>query len=178
VASDEEAGVRRLLEAVADRVDEGDVGNLPEASLGAVADAMAAMVPHRAGDPWSELLGPVYGWESVARILGVTTRPAVDHARQRHRVLGVLTRDRRWAYPAFQFQTIGGRLQPVPCLAEVLAVLVPAADGLAAARWLATPNRRLWSSRPIDVLRGGDDVDEVVEAAMAQARVWDATTPV
>jgi hypothetical protein len=161
--------VEAVLQAIRERLQDRPLLGLdPDEE----ADLMVDALPHDSLSPWADLLGPVYATDGVQRILGVTTRQAVDDARSRHRVVGFKTSDGRWAYPAFQFESRGGRTRPVEGLRNVAAVLVPAADGLAALRWLATRNRRLDQSRPIDSLRGGGDVQRVRRAAEAQAAVW------
>lgn len=134
------------------------------------AELAAAMIPESTGSPWSDVLGPVYRWQSIAKVLGVGNRQAVDHARKTHRVLGIKTDDGHWVYPALQVERCPGGVRIVAGLAEVLKLLVPETDGLSAAWWLATPNRTFDGRRPIDEL--ASDRDSVISAAREQADIW------
>ncbi|HWL42996.1 MAG TPA: hypothetical protein VNQ73_08625 [Ilumatobacter sp.] len=134
------------------------------------AELVVAMIPESTSSPWSELLGPVYRWQSIAKVLGVGNRQSVDHARKTHRVLGIKTDDGHWAYPAFQVGRCPGGVRIVAGLAEVLELLVPETDGLSAAWWLATPNRKFDGRRPIDELASARH--SVISAAREQADIW------
>ena len=164
-----------FLQLVGDRLDPGQVEELNDADAADAAEAAASMVPHLGRSPWADLIGPVYGWRPVARILGVQDRQAVDARRNTHGILGFKTADGAWAYPAFGFTTLHGRARVAPGLPETIAHLVPAADGLAASRWLATPNRLVQGRRPIDVL-DTDGPEEVIVLARHQADVWAGRT--
>lgn len=133
-------------------------------------DLIALMARPVEDHPWRAILGPVYRSEGAARRLGNLTRQSLDGRRRRYQVLGVRTADGRWAYPAWQFASDEGGV--MDGMVDVLGILLPVADGLAAARWLRTPNRRLDGSEPLDAIRvGGADV-QMIDAASAQAAVW------
>lgn len=104
-------------------------------------------------------------------LLGVTQRE-LDRRRRRHLLLGVRT-TRRWVYPTTQFRSVDGQVGGIDGLDDVLARLTQSPDGLAAARWMATPNRRLDGLTPWAALESRRD--EVVEAAAAIARAWAGT---
>ena len=121
---------------------------------------------------WQQLLGPVGTPRVVAELLGVSRR-ALDGARSRGEVLGVRTADGRWVYPLRQFHRDGvGELRVVEGLDEALAALYLCGDPAGAARWLATPNRRLDGETPWHALLEGDRSDAVAQAAQAQAQAW------
>lgn len=163
----------RLVDALEARLDHRAVEALDEGEIADTAAAMASMLPRHTSDPWDDLLGPFYDAAAVRRILGVGSRQAVDGARRGYRIVGIRTRDGRWAYPTFQFVHTGRELRVAEGLAEVLSVLMPSADGLAAARWMATRNRKLKAKRPVDLLRATGSSDEVLSAARTQAARWD-----
>ena len=121
---------------------------------------------------WQQLLGPVGTPQVVVALLGVSRR-TLDGARSRGEVLGVRTAGGRWVYPLQQFRRDGvGRVSVVEGLDEVLAALCSQGDAAGAARWLATPNRRLDGETPWHALLEGDRSDAVAQAARAQAQAW------
>lgn len=164
-----------FLQLVSDQLDSRQIEELNDAEAADAAAAAASMVPHLARSPWADLIGPVYGWRPVARILGVQDRQAVDARRNSNGVLGFKTANGTWAYPAIGFTTLHGRVRVVAGLPEAITHLIPAADGLAATRWLATPNRLLRGRRPFDVLRE-DGPEQVIVLAREQANVWAGRT--
>ncbi len=123
--------------------------------------------------PWNDILGPCLTTRPAAELMGVSLAE-LDRRRRRGQVLGVQTRSRRWVYPAAQFQADGASTAATSELQPVLAALLEAADGLAAARWMASPNARLSGRTPWEALR--DEPDAVVAAAERQARAWTGQT--
>lgn len=85
-----------------------------------------------------------------------------------HRLLACLDGDGKPLYPAWQFDE---HRQPVPGLSTVLAILLPAADGWAAARWLRTRMGEL-DVDPLTWLAKGRDPTPVFAAARSAATRW------
>lgn len=126
----------------------------------------------RRRSPWAAVLGPVVKPGAAATLLGISTT-ALDKRRGTGAVLGVQTANRRWVYPLAQFRTDErGNIEVLPGLRDVLGVLYTTGDGLAAARWLATPNRRLNTATPWEALTDQSRQPQVVAAARAQADAW------
>lgn len=124
--------------------------------------------------PWNDILGPCVTARPAADLLGVCLAE-LDRRRRRGQVLGVQTRSRRWVYPLAQFRPAGEAIAlDASTLQPVLAALLDAADGLAVARWMATPNTQLSGRTPWEALP--DDPDPVVAAAERQARAWTGQT--
>lgn len=123
-------------------------------------------------------VGPFYGREAAAALLGVTSRQAVDRRRASHQVLGVRSADRMWLYPTFQWTGSRDGYTLLPGLLDVLPLLVTPAAGWAAARWLRTPNRVLDGRRPEQWLADGPGFAVVLDAARRHAELWDSSTRV
>ncbi len=123
---------------------------------------------------WHDLLGAVATPRTVRTLTGAS-RGELDGARRRGDVLAIRTSNGRWLYPLRQFRpTGGGRMEVLAGLPEVLRALSVSGDSPGAARWLATPNRRLEGLSPWEALTAGDRSPKVVEAARAQAASWSA----
>lgn len=120
---------------------------------------------------WPQLLGPVVKPGLMSHILGISAT-ALAKRRDKAAVLGVQTKSGHWVYPALQLTASERRVVVIPHLQQILPTLLNGADGLAAARWLATPNRRLAGNAPWDVLRQGESQRELESAAGAQSRAW------
>lgn len=131
------------------------------------------MQSQTAGSPWTDVIGPCLTGRVTADLMGVGSAE-LARRRRRGQVLGVQTRSRRWAYPAAQFRTDGASTAVRSELQPVLGALLEAADGLAAARWTATPNTRLSGRTPWEALQ--DDPGAVLAAAERQAGVWTGQT--
>lgn len=126
----------------------------------------------RGRSQWAGMLGPVVKPGVASALLGISTT-ALDKRRDTGAVLGVQTENRRWVYPLVQFRAgRHGGAEVVPGLREVLTELLASGDGLAAARWLATPNRRLGSTTPWEALAEQSRRPDIVAAARAQAAAW------
>lgn len=117
----------------------------------------------------ADVLGPVVKPGVASTLLGISTT-ALDKRRDSGAVLGVRTETGRWVYPLAQFR-VGDRggVEVLAGLRNVLTVLLASGDGLAAARWLATPNRRLAADTPWEALTDQSRQTQVVAAASAQA---------
>lgn len=121
---------------------------------------------------WAGVLGPVVKPGVASALLGISTT-ALDKRRDTGAVLGVQTENRRWVYPLAQFRANRhGGVEVLPGLRDVLTELLSSGDGLAAARWLATPNRRLDAATPWEVLSKQSRQPSVVDAARSQATAW------
>ena len=121
---------------------------------------------------WHDLLGELATPGTVRALTGAS-RGQLDGARRRGDVLAIRTSNGRWLYPLRQFRpTGGGRMEVLAGLPEVLRALYESGDSAGAARWLATPNRRLGGLSPWESLTTGDRTSQVVEAARAQAAAW------
>jgi hypothetical protein len=117
-----------------------------------LARQMLAALP--APSPWSEI-GPFYSSSRVAQIFGGISRQAVADRRGRGTLLGLQTADRKWVYPAFQFDERNNVLEG---LSELLKVLrISDADNWTLASWLDSPMRSLDGRSPIEWLRLGND---------------------
>lgn len=126
----------------------------------------------RRRSPWAAVLGPVVKPGVASTLLGISTT-ALDKRRDTGAVLGVQTENRRWVYPLAQFRAgERGGVEVLAGLREVLSALLASGDGLAAARWLATPNRRLEAATPWEALTDQSRLPQVVAAARAQADAW------
>lgn len=162
--------------ALADVLD-GVKASHPDGTISAdAAEALVALVEGLISPPsrsttshWRDVLGPVLTPGVVVELLSLS-RAGLDKRRDSGAVLGVQTDNGRWVYPLRQFRSERGRITVLPGLRDVLDVLLPPTDGLAAARWLATPNRRLAAATPWDVLANGDQLADLIDAAHAQAR--------
>lgn len=131
-------------------------------------DAVAGLAePNR----WIDVLGQCVTGAVAAALVGVAPRE-IDRLRREHQLLGIRT-IQRWVYPTAQFRMADGQIGFIDGLDEVLARLDPSPDGLAAARWMATPNRRLGGLTPWAAL--GSRRGEVLAAAAEIARAWTGT---
>ena len=123
---------------------------------------------------WRDLLGDLATPRTVCTLIGASRRE-LEGARRRGDVLAIRPSNRRWLYPLRQLRpTEGRRMEVLAGLPEVLRALYVSGDSAGAARWLATPNRRLEGSSPWETLTAGDRSSQVVEAARAQAAAWAA----
>ncbi len=117
-----------------------------------LARQMLATLP--TPSPWGEL-GSFYSSARVARLLGDISRQAVADRRGRGTLLGLQTADRKWVYPAFQFDE---RNQVLDGLSELLKTLrASGIDDWSLASWLSSPMRSLEGKSPIEWLRRGED---------------------
>lgn len=129
------------------RVDKADVDRLGSE---AVDWLMSALHVTGAASPLGRRIGPVYSAEDLARWLvapgsAPLTTQAVRKRAKNHQLVGFLTDDRQWAFPAWQFDRAAGRLLP---RSEVIALwrqlphdgFLPAAD---LAAWMNTESASL-----------------------------------
>lgn len=144
------------------------------AALERFAHALLTGCPGVTGEGWAGILGPVAPSGTVAELLG-SSRRSLDRARARAEFLALRTADGRWMYPLQQFHwTSEGKVGALERLGEVLRALYASGDESGAARWLATPNRRLQGDTPWERLHEEAQAGAVVDAAEAQARAWSA----
>lgn len=112
---------------------------------------------------WGRQLGDLLSLQDVQALLGVTSRQAVHDLAQRGRLLGLLTRNGRIAYPRFQFASDG---RPYLALPAVLAAFRTAeASPWTVASWFTTEQPELEGLTPAAWLAGGKDSDRLVEVA-------------
>ena len=121
--------------------------------------------------PYDEQIGPFYTGDAVNEVLGITSAERIE-LRMQWKLLSVLTIDKVWLYPTFQFLWDGSldlRLQ------EALAAFKDSnVDGWAVADLLTTPSREL-NQTPLEWLRAGKELEPVV-GIMLDAR-WRWTRP-
>jgi len=104
---------------------------------------------------WSNLLGPFYGADQVATILGGVSRQAIADRGAKRTLLELKTADGMIVYPTFQFDD---RNQVLPGLAEILQVFHDSAvDDWTLAGWLVAPSQALRGESVIEWLRAGKD---------------------
>ena len=121
---------------------------------------------------WADFLGPVVEPGVASELLGISTT-ALGERRDSGAVLGVRTETGRWVYPLAQFRAgEHGQVAVVAGLRDVLTELLASGDGLAAARWLAPPSRRLDAATPWEAFSDQSRLPQVVTAARAQADAW------
>lgn len=141
----------------------------------AVAEAVAAVLPRP--NRFVTRLGLVYTTGQLQRLLpGASAKPVTDEAvrdrRQHGRLIGVKTRDGRWAYPAFQFQVRPGKLVPreeVLALWRLLPSDDPDVDTLTIAAWLTGPRADLEGRTPLEWL-DAHGLDERLRRAAGRVR--------
>lgn len=105
---------------------------------------LVATVPDRS--PWDERIGPFYRTTGVAERLGGISRQAVMDRIQRGSILGLMTSDGVWVYPAWQFLDDGSLR---PGLRDVLAPFAARnVDGWEVAGWLESTFKELGGTSP------------------------------
>jgi Antitoxin Xre/MbcA/ParS C-terminal toxin-binding domain len=142
--------------------------SVADAGLDEIASRMTAMVP--ATSPVNAQFGPFYRTDQVARLLGITRQAVADRIRKRS-LLGMRTKEGTWVYPTFQFVDRGilsGLSDALRCFDFTVA------DGWAVAAWLTSPSAVLGGRRPLDRLRAGDGVADVLAVARDAMRRWRA----
>ena len=155
--------------------------------LGDPAAGSGAFLEARGGDALAELLaaalpaagtlpgriGPCYRTTQLVRLLSETGTPITDEAvRARRRsggLIGLQTRDRRWAYPAWQFHTRPGRLIVRDDVLALWRLLGDGGDPWSRAAWLTGRRADLDEATPLHWLdRHG--LDEKLRAAAGDRR--------
>lgn len=139
-----------------------------------------AVARHRSPGPVADRIGAVYGTDALARYLApagrsLTTEAVRKRAKQRH-LVAFVTGDGQWAFPAWQFVAVSGRLEPVDAVIEVWRRLphdgvMDAAD---LAMWMNTRLRSL-DGTPANRARTHGIGDRALGRAVARlsARVGD-----
>lgn len=175
------ARIDEIASALKEQADLPAIARVDQDELDKTLSVVLRSLPRRSGnDRWDEAIGPFYSWSAVSKILGDVTRPTVDNHRNAHEILGVKSQDNRWLYPSFQWMKVDKQLRPLPMLSDVLEVLEPELhdEGLHAAWWLVTPNRRLGGTRPVDWMRQERSLRRLLKAAQAERDSLDpALTP-
>ena len=144
-------------------------GQLPDPDE--VATLVAGLLPRPARSRWAGRIGPVYTTGQLQRLLpGHRRNPISDEAvRDRHRngrLIGFKTADGRWAWPAFQFTTAGGRLQPAAEVLELWRTLPwQDANELELISWLTGLRGDLDGTSPLEHVRNRGLDEPLVRAA-------------
>lgn len=148
-----------LSEGEARLLDDADFGDDPEAYLAATTEA-AGRVGH--------LAVTAFTTEEVASGLQITA----SRVRQKRlaRELWAIADGQSWVFPVPQFETDdnGGPVRVVRGLDQVFKALPQDLHPVAIDGFLHTPQAELYLDRalaPLEWLRGGGDIDEVVSAA-------------
>jgi hypothetical protein len=138
--------------------------SIPEADD--VAEMVRVLLPAPPGNPLATAIGRFYRSDAVMVLLGLNSKQALASRRRTGAVLAAKTADGTLAYPAFQFDVPGRRVDPN--LAPVIRVLREV-DSWSAALWLVTANADLDERSPLDAL-----VD--LEAVLMSAKHFVAAT--
>ena len=148
------------LEALDLREGLAELGDL--AALGRRAALLAV-----AGAVWRRQLGPLLEGREVQELLGVGSRQAVSDLAKRGRLLALDAAGGRRLYPAFQFAESGRPHRDLESVLEVFAGVVEST--YTTASWLVSPNADLTGETPIERLRSGRGLDELLVAARRAA---------
>ena len=141
----------------------GDEPELGDATrLGQRAALVAA-----AGALWQRQLGPLLEMRQAQQLLGVGSRQAVHDLIQRHRLLGLVSEDRRTLIPLFQFNEAGRPYDAVPSILRIFAEAE--ATGWTTASWFTTPSTDLDEQTPIAWVKAGRNLETALDAARAAA---------
>ena len=135
-----------------ERLPEGDhiaMADVERLSSEAVDWLLSALHVPGGTSPLGRRIGPVYSTEDLARWLvapgsAPLTTQAVRKRAKSHQLVGFLTDDRQWAFPAWQFDRAIGRLRP---RSEIITLWrrLPHDSFLSAADLAAWMNTRLAS---------------------------------
>lgn len=125
----------------------------------------------------ADRIGPVYTTLEVAEwLVGPGDRPLTTEAVRkrglRRQLVGIQTDDRRWAYPGFQFEAIGGRLLVRDDVIRVWQMLPHdswRSDATLAA-WMNTRLRSMGGLTPSDYGAINGAEDPIVIAAIGRLR--------
>lgn len=109
------AALSELADEYADRLAAAGSGLDDVGGAAGIADLVRAVLPRP--NRFAARVGPVYSTGQLARLLPGTGAPsitdeAVRDRRRNRRLVGFKTADGRWAWPAWQFRTVPGRLVP------------------------------------------------------------------
>lgn len=114
-----------------------------------VAQLVRDLLPAPPGNPMASAIGRFYRSDAVMELLGLNSKQALASRRQSGAVLAAKTADGTLAYPAFQFDVAGRRVDPTlaPVIRELREV-----DGWTTALWLVTANPDLDGRSPREAL--------------------------
>ena len=119
-----------------------------------------------AGHAWENELGPLFTSAQVRELLGGVSRQRVDELLRKRRLIGLLDRDGRRRFPAFQFRD--GR--PQESLIDAFWLV---ADGAVtpwtAASWCVSEDDALDGLSPLRWVREGRDADRLLTLARRDA---------
>lgn len=141
----------------------------------AVAEAVATVLPRP--NRFVARIGPVYTTGQLQRLLpGMSARPITDEAvrdrRRNGRLIGVKTREGRWAYPAYQFRVASGKLIPREDVLDLWGLLPHQSrdvDALTLVAWLTGPRSDLGGQSPLERL-DTDGLDDRLQRAAGRVR--------
>ncbi|MEE3851331.1 hypothetical protein VZC37_13380 [Gordonia sp. LSe1-13] len=135
-----------------------------------LAQRMIASLP--LGDPFDALIGPFYDMQGMVGFLGITKNAIVKRL-STGRLIGCQLDNpsRSWVFPTWQFGDDHGL---VDGMAEVWAILTVDADPWTAATWMCSANAGLDDLTPVDWLRSGRRIDDVIAAARHTTARWSA----
>lgn len=119
-------------------------------------------------NPMADLVGPFYDPDAVATLLNVPV-DALPAVRGDGLLLGVQTSDGAWVYPAFQFT--GDKVNPD--LLPLLRVFRHSPPWSTAV-WLWGSDEDLGGLTPLEWVRAGNRLDEVVRIARHAVHRWAA----
>lgn len=123
-----------------------------------VETARRAALIAASGRAWENALGPLLSSGQVRDLLGGVSRQRVDELTRGHRLIGLLDRNGRRRFPAFQF------LDARP-LEELIAaywtLAADAADEWTAASWCVSPDPALEGMSPAAWIRAGRDAERL-----------------
>lgn len=145
--------IERAVAAFRARVEAADVPfDDPEAAGSDAADFVVARYGRR--HQVAERVGPVYTTDDLARYLVGPQRPltteAVRKRAKQRQLVSFTSGDGLWLFPAWQFTTIGGHLEPMAGVVELWRRLPhdSVLDALDLVMWAATPLRSLDGETP------------------------------
>jgi hypothetical protein len=137
------AAFRAQLEA--DIVGERGQAGAGTAAVGREAAAFVAARHLRRGAV-AERIGPVYDTSALAEYLASPGDPfeteTVRKRANKRQLIAFRAGDGQWAFPAWQFDTIGGRLVPNPDVVALWSVLPHG-------RWMTDADLCMWMNTPL-----------------------------
>lgn len=140
-----------------------------------VEAARWVLARYSSGHPMTERVGAVYSTGDLARWLTSDdrrhlTREAVRKRTKQRQLVAFRTDDRQWAYPAWQFDVLSGRLQPHSHVVALWQQLPhEMMDGADLVVWMATRLRDL-DATPYERARTHGMDDEALTGAVARLR--------
>ena len=169
--------IERVVAAFRASVEAADVAfDDPEAAGSDAADFVVSR--HGRRHQVAERVGPVYTTDDLARYLvgpgRALTTEAVRKRAKRRQLVSFISGDGLWLFPAWQFTTVGGTLEPVAGVIELWQRLPhdSVLDALDLVLWAVTPLRSLDGESPARwaATRGAGDPALAKAVARLRAR--------